>query len=282
MTMTKKIALSIGTLMVIAILAMGMWLIASPAQVSQAQAPYPTPQTELAPPANGTWADYRDYFLNAFAQRLGITLDKLKEAYKGAFSDTIDKAVQDGKLTEDQAAQMKTDAENAINQGNLPGFEGPFGRGGKHGGRSGFGPGHEGFELSVIAQSLNMTEADLLTDLQDGKTLADIAAEKNVDLATIKTAVLDNLKSKLDQAVTNGQLTQEQADQIYNLAATNFDNMASQAWQGRPGHGGHPGFDFDGQNPNQQNPNNQNNQNNSQGQGSQSSYWQLNPGLETH
>jgi len=287
--MMKKLALSLGTLLVVALLATGLWLVSSPAQVSQAQEPTQTPQAELTPPADGTWADYRDYFLNAFAQQLGITLDKLKEAYNSAFSETIDKAVQDGKITADQAAQMKTDAENAVSQGNLPGFEGPFGHGGgKHGGRGDFGMGmgrRGGFDLSVAAQTLNMTEADLLSALQGGKTLADIATEKNVDLATIKAAVLANLKTQLDQAVTDGKLTQEQADQMYEQAATNFDTMASQAWQGRPGHdGGRPDFDLDGQNPNQLNPNNQtpNQDNNSQGQSSQSNYWPSNPAWETH
>jgi hypothetical protein len=277
MTKHKKLAVTVGSLLAVAILATGMWLVSSPAQVSLAQAPTQTPQADTTMPSNGTWADYRDFFLNALAERLGVTLDKLKEAYTGAFGDTVDKAVQDGKLTEDQATQMKTDAANAASQGVLPGFEGPFGRGGgRHGGgRGGFGPGHEGFELSVIATALNMTEADLHTALEGGQTLADIATEKNVELATIKSAVLDSLKSKLDQAVTDGKMTQAQADQFYSQASTNFDAMASQTWQGRPGPGG-PDFDFDGQNPDGQS------QDNGQGQSSPSQFWQMNPGWETH
>ncbi len=276
MTGTKKFVVTAGSLLAVAILAIGIWLVSSPAQVTLAQEPTQTPQTEPALPTSGSWADYRDYFLNVLAERLGISLDQLTEAYTGAYGDTVDQAEQDGKLTADQAAQMKTDAAEKAAQGILPGFSGPFGRaGGRHGGRGGFGPGHAGFELSVIAESLGMTEADLRSALESGQTLADIVAEKGVDLAQVKTAVLDSLKSKLDQAVTDGKLTQEQADQLLSEAGTQFDSMATQAWQGKPMRT-RPGFEL--------NPDNQTDQNqdSSQSQNSSGQPWQQFPGLETH
>lgn len=236
MTKPKKFLVTVGSVLAVALLATGMWLVSSPAQVSLAQEPTQTPETETAVPSASSWAEYRDYFLNVLAERLGITLDKFTEAYTGAYGDTVDQAVEDGKITADQAAQMKTDAAERAAQGDLPGFSGPFGRsGGRHGGgHDGFRSGRGGFDLSVIAAELNMTEDDLHTALEGGQTLADIAAEKVVDLTQIKTAVLDSLKLKLDQAVTDGKLTQEQADQMLSEAGTNFDTMATQAWQGKP------------------------------------------------
>jgi len=278
MTKKKKVITTIAGLLAVVILATGAWMASSPAQVSLAQAPTQAPQTDSTAPTGDTWATYRDLFLNSLAERLGITLDKLKEAYTGAFGDTLDQAVKDGKLTEDQATQMKTDNADAVAQGFLPGFEGPFGRGGgRHGGMGGFERGPMGFDFSVIAKALNLTEADLMTALQGGKTLADIATEQSVDLAQIKTAVLESLKTHLDQEVADGKLTQEQADQIYSQASTNFDTQATQAWQGKFGPGGRHGFDFDGGRPNWQNPNQQNN---GQGQSSSSQFQSTNPGWE--
>jgi len=69
-----------------------------------------------------------------------------------------------------------------------------------------------------------------MTELQSGKTIAAVAQEKNVDLAQVKTSVLADLKTNLDQVVQTGKLTQSQADQIYSQLTTNFDNLVSQAW----------------------------------------------------
>jgi hypothetical protein len=265
MSRTKKILIGIGGLLVVALLATGLWWAATPTGVSLAQAPSPT--APAAPTDQGTasettqadatlkdqWAAYQEAFLNAFAARLGVTVEKLNEAYLGAFGDTVDQAVKDGVLTQDQGTQMKNGAASKVEQG-LPfgffggrGFKDPSfgknGRGGLEVGRGGFGGFHGAMHLDSFAEALNMTEADLMTELQNGKTLSDIAKEKNVDLATLKTSVLSDLKANLNQAVLDSKITQETADQIYDQASTNFDAMVTQAWnqagpmkQGRPMH----------------------------------------------
>jgi hypothetical protein len=229
MVKSKKILIGIAGFLVVAVIAAGVWFVVSPAGLSFAQAPSPTPQPGQATPGKGV---YNTFFWNALASRLGVTLDKLKAAITGASNDTIDQAVIDGKLTQDQANQMKSDLQNRANQGGLPGF-GFFGFrhergfGGFGFGRGGFGMGDK---LTSFAKALNMTEADLMTELQSGKTIAAIAQEKNVDLAQVKTSVLADLKTNLDQVVQAGRLTQAQADQIYSQYSTNFDTLVSQAW----------------------------------------------------
>ncbi len=267
MPITKKFFLAIGGVLAIAVLATGLWWVNSPTQVSFAQAPIPTTPAYPAPAdqagTQSNWQAYQETFLNAFASKLGVTLDKLKEAYSAAFNETVDQAVTDGKLTADQATQMKDRNATELEQGRLPGFGVPFGHGGfgegRGHGRGGRMGGHGVFEMDVIAQTLNMTEADLMSALQGGKTLADLAQEKSVELATVKDAVLANLKTQLDQAVTDGKLTQAQADQMYTQAGTEFDTKATQAWTGRGGPG-EPGMGPQGQNgqgqttPDQNNP----------------------------
>ena len=107
----------------------------------------------------------------------------------------------------------------------------------------GFGRGGFGFgkDLSSFAKALNMNVSDLMTELQSGKTLAAIAQEKNVDIAQVKTSVLADLKTNLDQAVQAGKLTQVQADQIYNQFSTNFDTLVNQTWTMHNGWGKFPG-----------------------------------------
>jgi polyhydroxyalkanoate synthesis regulator phasin len=240
----KKIWIGIASLLAVAVIAAGVWLVVSPTGLSFAQAPSPTPQPGQTTTDKGV---YNTYFWNALATRLGVTLDKLKGAFTGASTDTLDQAVKDGKLTQAQADQMKTDLANRASQGDLPGMFGRFGFHGNKGfggpgfGRGGFGWGRGAFDPASVAKALNMNVTDLMTELQSGKTIAAVAQEKNVDLAQVKTSVLADLKTNLDQAVQAGKLTQAQADQVYSQLDTNFDTLANQPWMMHHGMGKFPG-----------------------------------------
>jgi hypothetical protein len=84
-----------------------------------------------------------------------------------------------------------------------------------HGG--GFGRGLCGEAgLEAAAEALGMTTDELSTQLWGGKTLADLADEKTVDLQTVRDAVEAACKQAtrdaIEQAVTDGRLSREQAD----------------------------------------------------------------------
>ena len=114
MVKSKKILIGLAGFLVVAVIAAGAWLVVSPAGLSFAQAPSPTPQPGQSTTNKGV---YNTFFWNALATRLGVTLDKLKEAITGASTDTIDQAVKDGKLTQDQANQMKANLQNSCQPG---------------------------------------------------------------------------------------------------------------------------------------------------------------------
>ena len=80
-----------------------------------------------------------------------------------------------------------------------------------------------------------------MTELQSGKTIAAVAQEKNVDLTQVKTSVLADLKTNLDQVVQAGKLTQAQADQVYSQLNTNFDTLVNQPWMMHHSQGKFPG-----------------------------------------
>jgi hypothetical protein len=235
MHISKKLIVFIAGLLVVTVGALGLWIWTTPVRVSLAQASSPTATPGAS--TKNAWTAYRDFFLNAFASHLGVSSDKVKEAYSGAYSDTLDQAVKDGKITQEQADQLKNKLANGMNQGDIPGFSEP--RGGRHGfGGRGFEGGGFGFTkglgLDSFAKALNMSVTDLSTALRSGKTIADVAKEQNVDLTQVKTHVLADLKATLDQAVTNGKLTQTQADTIYSRTESNFDNLVNQKWPERP------------------------------------------------
>lgn len=99
--------------------------------------------------------------------------------------------------------------------------------------------------LEAAAEALGMTVDDLKLQLWGGKTLADLADEKGVDLADVKAAVeaaqKEEVRARIEQAVTDGTITQENADWL--LEGLNKGYLGSLKYFGG-GHGGRGGHGF--------------------------------------
>jgi len=173
----------------------------------------------------------QDAFLNNVAKRLNVTPAALKAALKGASDDRIDAAVAAGKITKAQGDAMK--ARTA--EGGVP-F---FGGGGHHGGDFGHdGPGHGGpASLDAAAKYLGLTAAQLHTQLESGKTLAEIAKAQGKTVDGLEKALTAATKTKLDAAVKAGAITQAQADDLLKRATDHLDDLVN----GKLGFHGHDG-----------------------------------------
>jgi hypothetical protein len=99
-------------------------------------------------------------------------------------------------------------------------------------------------DITAAAQVLGMSEADVTAALQNGQTLADLAAQQNVDSQTLIDAMVAAEKAEIQAKVDDGTITQDQADQmIANLTQHETDEVNgtfSGAGPGGPGH--HGGF----------------------------------------
>jgi polyhydroxyalkanoate synthesis regulator phasin len=133
------------------------------------------------------------------AKQLGVQPSALSGALKKALSDRVDAAVADGRLTKEQGAELKA----RIASDDFPLF-GPPGMGGGHFGHHG-GPG-----LDAAAKYLGLTEAKLRTELESGKTLAQVAKAQDKSVDGLIAALKADAKQKLDAAVKAGRLTQAQ------------------------------------------------------------------------
>jgi polyhydroxyalkanoate synthesis regulator phasin len=140
--------------------------------------------------------------LNDVAGQLGVTPQRLAEAFKTALKNRIDQAVKDGHLTQAEANRMKA----AIDRESVP-MLGPGFRKERH-----FGRGHHGLEAA--AKYLGMTEGVLRTQLQNGKTLAQVAKDRNKSVDGLVTALVAEKKARIEQAVKDGHLTRAQADEL--------------------------------------------------------------------
>ncbi len=114
-------------------------------------------------------------------------VDRIRDALSGL--------VTDGSLTEEQADEVATTLGEA----------GLGGRGGHHGGR---------LDLPSAATTLGMSEDELRTALQaEGTTLAQVAEDRGVAVDTLIEALVQAQQERIAQAVEDGRLTQEEADE---------------------------------------------------------------------
>lgn len=107
-----------------------------------------------------------------------------------------------------------------------------------HGG----GPGGRGLGLEGIqaaAKALNMTTDELITALQSGKTLEEIATEAGVDIQDVQDAIQaereTSLRERIQQALDNGAITQEHADWLLQGLDKGF--IGGEGGFGLGGHG---------------------------------------------
>ncbi len=114
-------------------------------------------------------------------------------------------------------------------------------------GMRGFGRGLGGeVGLAAAAEALGMTTEELSAELWAGKSLADIAEEKGVDLvelqATVQSAVeaarVTAMQEAIDQAVEDGTITQENADWLLEGIEKGFIPGFGFGLGGRGGHRG--------------------------------------------
>lgn len=122
--------------------------------------------------------------------------------------ETLQALVDDGTITADQADAVASHlVENRPERGQR-GEDGRRPPGKAFGKAFGLGVGSE-----VLTDLLGIDADELRTQLRDGATLADIAAEQGVEVQDVVGALVDELAERLDNAVENGRLDQAEADE---------------------------------------------------------------------
>lgn len=175
--------------------------------------------------------------LDDAAQRLDVTPEKLRDALSAAQDAQLDQAVKDGDLTQKQADAIK---EARKDSGRVLGGPGLRGVPGQHGpddvvklrgpgggvfGRHALGLRFELFE--ELAKAVGTTQDKLREQLRDGKSIADVAKANGKSLAEVRTAVKASLKTRLDKAVKDGDLTQKQADAMLDRISEKVTMLGS-------------------------------------------------------
>jgi len=138
------------------------------------------------------------------AKQLGIPSSKLSDALKQALSDRVDAAVAAGRVTKAEGDALKA----RIQSNDFPLF-----------GRPHRGFGHFGFigRLESAAGYVGITEAQLRTELESGKSLAQVAKAHGKSVDGLIDALVAAAKDKLDNAVSAGHLTKAQETEMLSV-----------------------------------------------------------------
>ena len=110
------------------------------------------------------------------------------------------------------------------------GFGGGLGQGPRSGFRGGFGFGSPRFFGGVstaVSAYLGLSAAAVQSDLQKGRTLAQIAKAQGKSVDGLVTAMLNDQKKRLDAAVTRGLMTQAEAAQLEANLKQNISDMVN-------------------------------------------------------
>lgn len=165
---------------------------------------------------NGSGTDRKEEYLQSLANRLGVDVDTLKQAIKDTNLEQLDKLVQEGVISQETADAIRQRIENSDSVwfGVPRGF-----------GRFGIGPGLCGVGLDQLAQFLGTDTATLRSEIQSGKSLAQVAEAHGKSRDELKSFLTGQVKAKLDEGVANGRLTQEEADAKLQRFTDNLDTL---------------------------------------------------------
>jgi len=203
---TKK---ALITATIVAFVALGAGAIARRAS---AQAPH----GEATPTAGG--------FKERVAEKLGVSVEQLDQAVHDAALDAVNEAEAAGKITPEQATKARQRIEDGKGAGLFDRIRE----------RSVDRPEHR---LTLVrrgivrsaATALGMTPEDLRAELQSGDSIADVASEHGVSLEDVKARISSDAEAKLSEAVANGRLTEERADELLARLTAKLDEILNKS-----------------------------------------------------
>jgi polyhydroxyalkanoate synthesis regulator phasin len=228
------------------VIAVGVIGVGSVVMAQEGSGDTTTPSTQTTPPLPG------DDCLGPVARigpgivlrNLGITPEEIQEAAAAGLTNaqTIDqygdkssaeakadalaaleeglaRAVENGKLTQERADAILADAPAKLDEF-LAAPTSELGKGMKRG----FG-GIGQNVLATVAEVLGTDEDTLKTQLKDGSTIAEIAGDQ---AQAVIDALVADASEHIDQAVADGKLTQERADQLKENLAERITTMVNE------------------------------------------------------
>jgi hypothetical protein len=164
------------------------------------------------------------------ARQLGVEPKALSEALEQALKNRVDEAIRDGRLGRREAARLKerVDAGEALlfGLGAAPRFH-----------HEHLGDGPLPAKSDAAARYLGMTQAELRRALEGGKTLAQVARDRNKSVEGLVDALVAPAEQKLARAVKDGQLSEGEKREILSRLREHLADVVNGRFTPRFHHG---------------------------------------------
>ena len=171
----------------------------------------------------------RKALIDDAAARLGVQPAALQSALQAAAADRADAAVKAGRISKETGDAIKA----RIKDGTGPLLGGGRARGLRRGA-------HVRRALGAAAASyLGLTLPELRSELQSGKSLANVASDKGKPVDALEAAILDAAKAGLDRAVRTGRISADQERQRLDALKPRIAAAVQRAGLGRGPAGAH-------------------------------------------
>lgn len=151
----------------------------------------------------------------------GVDPNQVTADAKAKIEAAVQTAVDEGKITEERATTLlenvDTVIENVLNRAK--------------GERGEDRPRGERFEesefIQTIADSLGITPEEFVAQLQEEQTIAEVISANGGDVEAITQTLIADATERINQAVTDGKLTQERADTMVENLETRINDFLS-------------------------------------------------------
>jgi len=169
----------------------------------------------------------QDQTLAEVIEANGGSVEDISAEISAAVTERVNTAVEQGTITQARGdeilAELAANIESALN-GELsalqprilrdlrqPGFDGDR-RSGSRFGRQNWAWNNTRPLLSAAVDATGLTAQEIAQAVRDGATLGEVITSNGGDPAAVIQSALATVKTTLDEAVTNGRVTQEQED----------------------------------------------------------------------
>ncbi|MCI0712019.1 MAG: hypothetical protein L0154_17830 [Chloroflexi bacterium] len=165
--------------------------------------------------------------------------DNVVDSVLTHFDELLTRAVDNGRITEEQKNDMLENAEGRITEAmsnseplNLPRPDRPNrdrpNRDRPNQDRPPRDRRLDGDIIGIILNSTGLTAADIRGQFRDGLTLEEIIIEAGADVEAVKAEIIADLTARADEALANGQMTQERYDHfLENIEARITDFLTT-------------------------------------------------------
>jgi uncharacterized protein (DUF2267 family) len=149
----------------------------------------------------------------------GKTVNGLEQTIEAAVKSRLDQAVAAGKITSQREQQILSQLPARLDKLVNASHPGAFIRHRLGALRAGL--------ISVSAAYLGLTPQSLRSELRSGKTLAQVATAQGKTATELEQAIETAVKTRLDKAVTAGQLTGQREQQILSQLPARLDKLVN-------------------------------------------------------